>query len=163
MSVFLKFVAAACLVFAIILLAFSVPSFLEQNRVLRTWPRAEAEVVRNRIVEHTTESETLYAGELLLVFSADGRPVTGAYFFPHESTSRERKQKQVAKYPAGSRQTVAYNPAEPADVRLNPGYSVEFFVIPVFLAGTSGIFVVLAGIFWGLAGWRRTAARRSTI
>jgi hypothetical protein len=150
-------------VFAIILFAYAAPIFVQQNKVLREWPRAEAEVVSSRVVEHVTRDEPLYAGELLLVFPVDGRPVTAEYVFPHESTSRERKQKQVGRYPAGSRQTVSYNPADPTDIRLAPGYSVDFFVVPVFLAGTSVIFLLLAGLFWGAAAWRGRMAGRGTI
>jgi len=158
---FLKFLAAGYLVFAIVMFGYATPLFIQQHRILRTWPSADAEVVSSRIVEHATASGPLYATKLQFAFSVNARPVRGEFVFPHESTSRERKQKQIAKYLVGSHQRILYNPADPADIRINPGYNVEFFVIPVFLSGVALIFVALGGALWAMAAWRRRASRRT--
>ena len=162
MVVFLRFLAAASLIFAIVIFAYATPLYIQQNRVLRTWPSVEAAVVSSRIVEHETTSTPLYATELQFAYVVNGRPVTGEFVFPHESTSRARKQKQTARYPVASRHRILYNPADPTDIRINPGYNVDFFVIPVFLSGVAFIFVVLAGAFWGMAAWRHRASRGTT-
>ena len=154
MVVFVRFFAAACLVFAIVVFGYAVPFYIQQSRVLRTWPSVDAEVIGSRVVEHATTAGPLYATEIRFTYLVNGQPVTGQFVFPHESTSRERKQAQVARFPVGSRQRILYNPADPSDIRSNPGYNVDFFVIPVFLSGVGFIFLVLAGAFWGVAAWR---------
>ncbi len=153
-STFLKFLAAACLVFAIVIFGYATPLFVQQNRMLRTWPAAEAQVVSSRVVEHASTAGPLYATELQFQFQVNGRTTTGEFVFPHESTSRERKQKQIERYPVGSRHRILYNPGDSTDIRIDPGYNVEFFVIPVFLAGVGVIFLVLAAALWGVAVWR---------
>lgn len=159
MDIFLKFLAAATLIFAIVIFGYATPLYVQQNRILRTWPSVDATVVSSRVVEHETPSSPLYGTELQFAFQVNGQPVTGEFDFPHESTSRERKEKQTAKYPVGSRHRILYNPADPTDIRINPGYNVDFFVIPVFLSGVALIFVVLAAAFWGMAAWRERATR----
>jgi hypothetical protein len=157
--VFLRFLAAAALLFAIVIFVYATPFFFQQNRILRTWPSVDATVVSSRIVEHPTTSGSLYATELQFSYAVNGRAVTGAFVFPHESTSRERKEKQVSRYPVGSQHRIKFNPSDATDIRINPGYNVDFFVIPVFLSGIAAIFFVLAGAFWGMAAWRKRATR----
>lgn len=159
MVVFLKFLAVASLLFAIVMFGYAVPLYIQQNRILHTWPPVDAVVVSSRILEHPTPSGSLYATELQFSFAVNGNPITGAFVFPHESTSRERKQKQTDQYPVGSHHRILFNPGDPSEVRINPGYNVDFFVIPVFLSGVASIFVVLAGAFWGMAAWRKWATR----
>lgn len=162
MAIFLKFFGAAFLLFAVVTLGYSGVFYAQQHRILRDWPEAQATVIDSRVVEHATANGPLYATEIRFSFAAGGKPVVGEYVFPHESTSRERKEKQAAQYAAGSQHTVAYDPSEPSSVRVRPGYNVEFFVIPVFLTGVAAIFGVVGGGLLLLGSFARRRTRRAT-
>jgi hypothetical protein len=84
----------------------------------------------------------------------------GEYEFPHYSTNADRKQKQLARFPAGSVHQIRYNPENPADIRIQVGYNIHFFVIPVFTMGVGLIFAVVAVVFFGVSRMvdRRRAA-----
>ena len=158
MAVFLKFIGAALLVFAGVLLCYSAVFFAQEYQVLHHWTRAEATVIDSRVVEHATGGGPLYTTEVHVAFPAGGRVVVGDYVFPHASTHRERKEKQASEYANGSRHEILYNPENPSSVRVRPGYNVEFFVVPVFVAGTAAIFGVVGGGFWM---WGSFTARRA--
>jgi hypothetical protein len=154
--------AAAFAIFALVTIGYAGIFAAQQRHILRTWPRAEATIVESRVVEHTSDSGPLYGTELRLAFSAAGRPAMGNFIFPHESTSRERKEKQAEQYAVGSRQTIVYDPENPSRVLVRPGYNVEFFVVPVFVAGVGGIFAIIAAIFWVTGSLMARRAARAT-
>lgn len=161
MSAFLKFSGTGLLIFGVAALGYALMYFAQERQMLRTWPRAEATVIDAQVVEHKTAQGPLYGTELRFAFAADGQPVTGTYVFPHESTSRQRKQRQAAQYPIGSRHTIIYDPSNPVRVHIRAGYNVEFFVIPVFLAGVAGIFGLAGAGLWAGAKCAEKRALRA--
>ena len=144
------------------MLCYSGVFYAQQYRVLREWPQVQATVIDSRVVEHATSNGPLYATEIHFAFAAGGKPVVGDYVFPHESTSRQRKEKQVAEYAVGSQHIIAYDPADPSSVRVRPGYNVEFFVIPVFMTGVAAIFAVVGGGLLVLGMFAGRRARHAT-
>lgn len=153
----LRVIAVANLIFFLVGLLFAVPPFIQQMKVLRTWPAAEAQVVRSDVVPvHTTSGTMLYDTLLELRYQADGRPFVSSVTSLHQSTSYDRKKKQAERFPPGSRTDVRYNPSNPAEIRIQAGYNVHFFAIPVFISGVAAIFGVLALIFFLLAGRKIT-------
>jgi hypothetical protein len=159
----LKVVAIACLIVCAIFVALSVPLYRQQYRLLQAWPRAEAVVVHSRVVAVPTAGAPLYDAEYTFAFEAHGRrAVVATAYSNHQSTSRERKQKQVARFPAGLRHTVLYNPADPSDIRMQPGYNVHFFAVPIFVSGAGAMFAVVALGLWVIARGRARAGREQT-
>jgi len=141
----LRVIAVACLVFFVVGLLFAVPPFLEQMKVLRTWPSADAQVVHSRVVPLRTDSgQMLYDTLLVLSYQAHGRPYVSSVGSLHQSTSYERKKKQADRFQPGDHIEAHYNPADPRDVRVQVGYNVHFFAVPIFISGAAGIFGVLA-------------------
>ncbi len=141
----LKVIAAGNLIVFTIFLAFAVPPFWRQWHILRTWPAAEATVVRSGVLELPTASgSSLYDIYVEFAYSVDGRSHRGAVNSNHQSINRERKEKQAARFPEGSRHSIRYNPAEPTDIRAQVGYNKTFFAVPIFISG--------AGAIFGLAG-----------
>ncbi len=127
--------------------------------MLRHWPAAEAQVVRSEVVPlHTSSGQILYDTWLELSYDVDGHPYVSGTGSLHQSTHYERKLKQVRRFPPGSRTEIRYNPADPRDIRIQPGYNIHFFAVSVFIAGVAAIFVLLALIFFLLA--RRRSDRR---
>jgi len=141
----LRVIAVACLVFFVIGLLFAVPPFLQQMKVLRTWPSADAQVVHSEVVPLRTDSgQILYDTLLVLSYQAQGRPYVSSVGSLHQSTSYERMKKQADCFQPGDHTEARYNPADPRDVRVQVGYNVHFFAAPIFISGVAGIFGVLA-------------------
>jgi hypothetical protein len=141
----LRVIAVACLVFFLIGLLFAVPPFIEQMKVLRSWPSADAQVVRSEVVPLRTDSgQMLYDTRFVLAYQVDGRP----YVSSVGSLSYERKKKQAERFPAGSHTEVRHNPGDPTDVRIQAGFNVHFFAVPVFISGVAAIFGLLALLFF---------------
>jgi hypothetical protein len=126
-----------------------VPPFLQQVKVLRTWPAADAQVLRSEVVPLRTDSgQMLYDTLLVLAYQVNGRAYVSSVGSLHQSTHYERKKKQADRFPPGSRTEVRYNPGDPADLRIQAGYNVHFFAVPVFISGVAATFGVLALLFF---------------
>jgi hypothetical protein len=127
----LRVIALACFVFFVIGLLFAVPPFLQQMKVLRTWPPADAKVVRREVVPLRADSgQMLYDTLLVLTYQVDGRSYVSSVGSLHQSTSYERKKKQAERFPAGSHTEVRYKPGDPGDIRIQAGYQISR---PLFL------------------------------
>jgi hypothetical protein len=154
----LRVIAVACLVFFVIGLLFAVPPFLQQMKVLRSWPSADAQVVHSGVVPLRTDSgQMLYDTLLALSYQAQGRPSVSSVGSLHQSTSYERKKKQADRFQPGDHTQVRYNPADPRDIRIQVGYNIHFFAVPIFISGVAGIFGVLALVLFLIARRRQTA------
>ena len=145
----LRVIAVACLVFFVIGLLFAVPPFVQQWKVLHTWPAVDARVVHSEVVPVRTDSnQVLYDMLLVLSYQVNGCPYVSTTGSLHQSTSYARKRKQADRFPPGSRTQVRYNPSDPRDVRIQPGYNVHFFAVPIFIGGVAAIFGLLALLFF---------------
>jgi len=148
----LRVIGTVFLIFFIVLLLFAAPPFIEQVKVIRHWPRTEARVVHSEVVPvRTTSGEVLYDTLLVLAYEVDGQPYVSSVGSLHQSTHYERKKKQADRFPPGSSTEVRYNPADPHDVRIQAGYNVHFFAVPIFISGVAAIFGVLALVFFLIA------------
>jgi len=148
----LRVVALACLIFFLIGLLFALPSFIQQLKVLRHWPAAEARVVHSEVVPlRTSSGQMLYDTLLVLSYQVDGRPYVSSIGSLHQSTHYERKKRQADRFPPGSHTEVRYNPKDPSDIRIQAGYNVHFFAVPIFISGVAAIFGVLALVLFLLA------------
>ncbi len=155
----LKVLAAGFLLFAAAFIALSVPLYVGQRRILKSWSAASARIVSSRVITlQTASGRPLYDTEYMLAFSVGARTVLAKAHTNHQSTNRDRKQKQAEAFPAGSTTTILYNPANPAQVLMQPGYNVHFFAIPLFLSGAGAGCVVLALILLGVARLARSRA-----
>lgn len=153
----LRVIGVANLIFFAVGLFFAIPGYRTQYRILRDWPVADAVVVRSQVVPLETTGQPLYDTAVQFAFDVHGRTYMGVVTSPHQSTSYERKLKQIARFPPGSHHAISYNPAHPADIRADVGYNVHFFVVPVFITGVACIFLVLALIFFAIAHpWKKS-------
>lgn len=167
MPVTLKVVAAAFCVFAIALGALSVPLYWGQIKILRTWPVADAEVVRSEVITVPLNSGgQLYDALYGFAFTADGKPQAALVTSNHQSTNYGAKRAQVVRFPVGSHHLIRYNPAHPSDIRMQPGYNPHFFAVPLFVSGFGLILAIVGLLFWVagklLAGRDRRAAQAAT-
>lgn len=157
MRVLLKFISAGFLIMAAAFFVFAAPSYWTQWKILRTWPEAQARVVRAEVVTMPTDSSPLYNTALEFEFEAHGDRFRGGYVFPHASVNRQAKEKIVTQYPVGSMHPIRFNPEQPNDIRIHVGYNVDYFVVPVFMSGLGLIAAAIAGVFWLLSRLGRRA------
>jgi hypothetical protein len=146
----LRLASALLLIACAGLLALSAPEFWRQYTVLKTWHAVEATVVNSRVIALPTGSgESLYDAEYTFAFAAGGGWHVARTGSNHQSTNQESKRRQVARFPAGSRHTILYNPADPEQIRMQPGYNVHFFAVPLFISGAG----LICGMVEMLLAW----------
>ena len=90
----------------------------------RTWPAAASRVIHSDVLPlRTASGEVLYDTVLVLSYEAAGRTYVSSIGSLHESTHYERKKRQADRFPAGSQTEVRYNPENPHQVQIQPGYN----------------------------------------
>ena len=148
----LRMIAAGLWIFCLGFLVLSLPFYRSLYRILKTWPSVPAQVVESRVVPVASgANDLLYDAEYKLAFRVDGTPIVATAYSNHQSTSRERKSRQVERFPSGFHTTILYNPADPHDIRLQPGYNVHFFAVPAFISGLGLILGIFGGLLWAVS------------
>lgn len=113
--------------------------------MIRSWPAADAQVLRWEVVPLRTDSgQMLYDTLLVLAYQVNGRPYVSGVGSPHQSTHYESKMKQADRFLPSSRTEVRYNPHDPGDIRIQASYNVHFFAIPILISAVAAIFGLLA-------------------
>src|SRR5664280_251490 len=98
-----------CTLFVIL----SVPFFWRQYQVLQTWPETEAQVIRSEVVtQPAPPHEQLYAAELQVIYTVDGRPIT-AELISFQSQNYQQTADRAAQFRVGSRHPIRYDPHAP--------------------------------------------------
>ena len=123
---------------------------------LETWPTVQAHVDSAAVVPwHVATDQASYAKRLWLTYTYDGRKQTrrldGTY-----SNKWEQAAHAVDDARARGTETLLINPNHPSDVTLDPGYTFDFFLWPVVLAGM-GLALLAVGVSSGMSAVRRTA------
>jgi hypothetical protein len=114
----------------------------------RAWPTAEGVMLASRLTEERdAEGDGLYQARVSYRFTANGQELVGhcAFFGDSGRTSWSMfARKIVAKYPAGARVTVHYDPSKPEQAVLETGVSGAIVAILVsrscFLRLRSGFY-----------------------
>ena len=150
----LPLIAIANLVVCLAFLAFSIPFYWKQIRILQTWPAADAQVIRSKVVpvrsEVSADGLRYYESDIQLLFTVGGKPRV-AEIFSHRSPNIEKVRYENNKFPVGSHRSIRYNPEAVIDVRVNAGWNRRFFFAPLLITGFGLIFAIFAGIFWAMA------------
>lgn len=150
----LPLIAVANLVVCAAFILFSVPFYWKQVHILYSWPAADAQVIRAKVVpvraEVSADGQRFYDSDVQLLFTVSGKPHI-AEVFSHRSPSIEKVRYETNKFPVGSHQKIRYNPANLTDVRVNAGYNRRFFFAPLLITGFGLIFAIFAGVFYAMA------------
>jgi hypothetical protein len=140
----LSFIGVANLVVCCLFLIMSLPFFLGQIRVLRSWPVASAQIIRNQVVvEPTTKHDQLYSAKLEVVYVVDQRPVT-VELTSFQSSNYEETARRAAEFAVGSRHEIRYDPQNPTQARIGAGWNRRFFAVPLITAGCGLCFGAIA-------------------
>jgi hypothetical protein len=146
----LNFIGVANLIVCVLFLIMSVPFFMGQFQVLRSWPVRQAQVIRSEVVTQPAgKHEQLYAAKLELVYAVKGQPVT-AEVTSYESKNYEATAERAAEFPVGSRHAIRYDPGNPSQARIGAGWNRRFFAVPLITLGIGLAFgAIAAGFFIG--------------
>ena len=125
-------------------LILSVPFFLGQIRVLRSWPVAEAQIIRNQVVvEPAAKHDQLYSAKLEVVYVVKQQPVTVEAHQLSEQQLR-RDGAAVNRVCRRSRDQIRYDPQNPTQARIGAGWNRRFFAVPLITAGCGLCFGAIA-------------------
>ena len=136
--------AIAALLFGVASIALAIPFYLKQSSVIRNWPTATAQVRDSQVVQITQGGQKHWATRFELTFEADGKIVLATVNGYRQAALKERVEAAAQRYPAGASRLVRYNPQDPSDVRLDTDQPRRYYQLPIALAITGAIFIVIA-------------------
>ena len=114
------------------------------ERIVRqpqTWPQSDALIVSSRVINPRGPAH--YSPELIFRLG-DEKPTRDVRIAPRwSSSSYSVVQSHIAGFPAGTRVTVAINPADPSDLRYDLTFSVENLLV-------TGVLGLLGLVFTGI-------------
>jgi hypothetical protein len=143
----LVFLGVANLILCTLFVILSVPFCGRQYQVLQTWPESEAQVIRSEVVtQPAPPHEQLYAAELQVLYTVDGRPIT-AELISFQSQNYQQTADRAAQFRVGSRHPIRYDPHAPTQARIGAGWNLRFFLVPLVMLGMGAIFGGIAAVF----------------
>lgn len=149
----LQVIAVANLIICVLMVIFSAPFFLRQIEVLRTWPTAQAQILRSDVVvERISEHEQFYSARLGLLYTVNGKPIT-TELTSFQDHNYAKTRESADQFPVGSWHEIRYSPSDPQQARIGAGWNARFFALPLTVAGAGVVFGVIAAAL--LAAGRR--------
>jgi hypothetical protein len=150
----LQFLGVACLIVCVLFVIVSLPFFLGQIRVVRSWPVRQAQILRSEVVTlPAAKHDQLYAAQLQIAYVVDGQPIT-VQLTSFQSSNYEDTVRRAAEYPVGSRRAIRYNPQNPSEARIGAGWNRRFFAVPLITLGCGLIFAAIAAALFLTASFR---------
>lgn len=136
----LQAIAVACLIIGVILLIFSAPFYLHQVSVLRTWPTADAQVLRSDVVvDRISQHEQFYSAKIGLLYTVDGKPIT-TEVTSFQDQDYQKTRARADEFKVGSHHEIRYDPRDPLQARVGAGWNARFFALPLIVSGAGAIF-----------------------
>ncbi len=136
----LQAIAVASLIIGVILLIFSAPFYLHQIGVLRTWPTADAQILRSDVtVDRISQHEQFYSAHIGLLYTVDGKPIT-TEVTSFQDQDFQKTRARANEFQVGSHHEIRYSPDDPLQARIGAGWNVRFFALPLIVSGCGAIF-----------------------
>lgn len=140
----LQFIGVANLIVCALFVIMSLPFFMGQVRVLRSWPATQAHVVNSQVtIVPTSKHDQLYAAKLQIEYAVNGKTIT-ADLTSFQSSNYAETQRRAAEFPVGSRREIRFDPANPEQARIGAGWNRRFFAVPLITLGCGLAFGLLA-------------------
>lgn len=113
------------------------------------WPTVPGTVTAAQVKTSTSRSSTTrrttthYSGHITYIYRVNGQDFTATQvsFADYSSSDRQHASEIVNRYPAGRAVTVSYNPQNPAQAVLEPGFGTGLY-IPL---GIGTVFILAGG------------------
>lgn len=139
----LQAIAVACLIIGVILIVFSAPFYLHQIAVLRTWPTADAQILRSDVVvDRISQHEQFYSAKVGLLYTVDGKPVT-TELTSFQDQDYQKTRARAAEFQVGSHHQIRYDPRDPLQARIGAGWNARFFALPLIVSGCGAVFCLI--------------------
>jgi hypothetical protein len=144
----LQFIGVANLIVCGLFVIMSLPFFMGQIQVLRSWPTTQAEVIKSEVVIlPAPKHDQLYAAKLQIAYAVKGKTIT-ADLTSFQSSNYAETQRRAAEFPVGSRHEIRYDPNNPEQARIGAGWNRRFFAVPLITLGCGLAFGLLAISFF---------------
>lgn len=148
----LQFIGVANLIICGIFAILSLPFFMGQIHVLRSWPVTKARVINSHVVTvPTSKHDQLYAAMLQIEYAVNGKTIT-ADLTSFQSSNYAETQRRAAEFIVGSQPEIRYDPGNPEQARIGAGWNRRFFAVPLITLGCGLAFGLLALGFFIAAG-----------
>jgi hypothetical protein len=139
-----QFIGVTCLIVGGLFAVMSAPFFLGQIKVLRSWPVAQAQILKSDVVSQPApKHEQLYAAQLRIVYTVNGQPIT-VDLTSFQSSNYQETVRRAEEFAPGSRHDIRYDPNNPTQARIGAGWNRRFFAVPLITLGCGLAFVLLA-------------------
>ena len=120
-----------------------------QCYILRHWASTSAVVVESKLIRTRTEDGVeMCSAAYTLAYSVGGKDVSSEKKETSSSSDCQLWEAKVASA-KGANWTVLYDQTNPTTSYLNPGFNLDFFLVPMWCLLSSTGFAV-----FGLAGWK---------
>ena len=156
-----QFIGVTCLIVGGLFAVMSAPFFLGQIKVLRSWPVAQAQIIKSDVISQPApKHEQLYAAQLQIAYVVNGQPIT-VDLTSFQSSNYQETVHRAAEFAPGSRHDIRYDPNNPTQARIGAGWNRRFFAVPLITLGCGLAFALLALGFFisgALSGTRSSVA-----
>lgn len=147
----LQVIGIACLIFCVLLIVFTLPSFSRQIHVLRTWPAVDAQIIRSDVViERLSQHEQWYSAKLGVLYTVNGKPIT-TELTSFQDHNYAKTLARAQEFPVGSHHEIRYDPNDPAQARIGAGWNRRFFALPLVLGSLAACFGLIAAALFAVA------------
>ncbi len=137
----------------LVLLGVAAWLFEQRREILNTWPETQAEVMHSELTYSRSKSgSTMFSAVYVFRYQVHGREYVTEDGPGYSTSSSSSMAEKVQQYTSGTRHPIRYNPANPEEIRIEAGYNLTTFGIPLMVAAMG---LVFAGLGLGVArGWR---------
>ncbi len=147
----MQLIGIANLIICVILMIFSIPFFLHQIDVLRSWPTVQAQVLRSDVVvDRISQHEQFYSARIGLLYTVDGKPIT-TEVTSFQDKNYKKTRARADEFPVGSFHQIRYLPNDPLQARVGAGWNVHFFALPLIVFGVGVAFGLIAATLFVVA------------
>ncbi len=150
-------IGVSLLVICCAFVAISLPFYWRQLDILRTWPEANAQILRAEVVPIRSvapDGAPLYESHIQFLFTVNGEPHF-AEDRSHRSPDIRRVRYETNKFVVGNHRKILYNPERYTDIRVNAGFNRRFFFIPLLITGFGALFGIASAIVFAIARRQR--------
>ncbi len=137
----------------IILLGVAAWLFEQRREILNSWPETQAEVTHSEITYSRSKSGgSMYSAVYVFRYHVKGRDYITKDGPGYSTSSYSSMEEKVKKYAPETRHPIRYNPSNPEEIRIEAGYNLTTFGIPL---GVAAMGLVFFGLGLGVTrGWR---------
>ncbi|HET8667802.1 MAG TPA: DUF3592 domain-containing protein [Terriglobales bacterium] len=139
-----KVIAFGCFIVFLVFLGLAAPFYLKQRSILKTWSVTQGTIESSSIMAVNGKGSTRYMALFLVEYHLGDEVRSSTVPSGYADRNRAHAQQWLDRFPVGSTVPIAYNPEDPALVRLNPGYNRYFFAVPLFITEIGLIFAAAA-------------------